>query len=347
VVREINRWWSNYPGEIYWFETTDRDDIGADLNAPAEKEGGGDYWSYNLVQEVRPGDIVAHYFQPAGTIQSWSRVTGQAFQSRVFWGAHGAASGRGAVAPYWRPGWRAELDGPHRLSESVTLTSLRQQADELAAIKAALEEREQGPIYFPFQFYGAARELRGFQSYLTKLPRAVIEAVPELAPILDAASGSEIVATGELSVAGYVAEDEDVETAPREAVNVDPEAVDRGLRGHRRTQNQLAAAVERLGLSPHKGRQPDFDLGWWDGEVFCVAEVKSLSDRNEERQLRLAIGQVLRYAHQLRESTSDVRAFIAVERKPKDASWEVLCGELGITLIWPAVMERRVRLHRS
>ena len=24
---------------------------------------------------------------PAATIQSWSRVTGQAFQSRVFWGA--------------------------------------------------------------------------------------------------------------------------------------------------------------------------------------------------------------------------------------------------------------------
>ena len=70
MAREINRWWSDYPDEIFWFETTDRDDVGADLNAPAEKEGGGDYWSYDLVQEVRPGDIVAHYFQPTGTIQS-------------------------------------------------------------------------------------------------------------------------------------------------------------------------------------------------------------------------------------------------------------------------------------
>ena len=83
-----------------------------------------------------------------------------------------------------------------------------------------------------------------------------------------------IVAAGEISVAGYVPEDEDLETAPREAVNVDPEAVDR-LRGDRRTQNQLAAAVERLGLVPHKGRKPDFDLGWWDGEVFCVARSRA------------------------------------------------------------------------
>jgi hypothetical protein len=88
--------------------------------------------------------------------------------------------------------------------------------------------------------------------------------------------------------------------------------VDRGLRGHRRTQNQLAAAVQRFGLAPYKGRSPDFDLGWWDGEVLCVAEVKSPSDRDEERQLRLAIGQVLRYAHQFRQTASEVRAFIAV-----------------------------------
>ena len=41
MAREINQWWGNYPDEIYWFETTDRDDIGADLNAPAEKGAAG------------------------------------------------------------------------------------------------------------------------------------------------------------------------------------------------------------------------------------------------------------------------------------------------------------------
>jgi hypothetical protein len=109
--------------------------------------------------------------------------------------------------------------------------------------------------------------------------------------------------------------------------------------------NQTRREVMRRGRPPR--RRPDFDLGSWDREVFCVAEVKSLSDRNEERQPRLAIGQSASLRHQLRHSTNDVQTFIAVERKPRDASWEALCAELGVTLVWPAVMERRVRIRRS
>jgi hypothetical protein len=65
--------------------------------------------------------------------------------------------------------------------------------------------------------------------------------------------------------------------------------VDRGLAGYRRTQNVLARALCKVRLEPKRGRHPDFDLGWWEGNTFCVAEIKSLTDVNEERQLRLAV----------------------------------------------------------
>jgi hypothetical protein len=39
-----------------------------------------------------------------------------------------------------------------------------------------------------------------------------------------------------------------------------------------------------------------FDLAWQIGRTLFVAQVKSLTLRNEEKQLRLGLGQVLRYA---------------------------------------------------
>src|SRR4051812_49006094 len=101
-AKPMNRWWLNRPDELFWFETTDRSDIGEDLNAPQLNEEGRPYWSYDLVREVRPGDVVAHYHEPTRTIQSWSRAVGLAFESEVLWGAHGMASGRGPVHPYPR-----------------------------------------------------------------------------------------------------------------------------------------------------------------------------------------------------------------------------------------------------
>jgi hypothetical protein len=49
----------------------------------------------------------------------------------------------------------------------------------------------------------------------------------------------------------------------------------------------------------------------------------------EEKQLRLALGQVLRYAHQLEAKGKVVRGVLAVERRPQDRSWAELCTRLG------------------
>jgi hypothetical protein len=84
--------------------------------------------------------------------------------------------------------------------------------------------------------------------------------------------------------------------------SVDPDVVDRGVRAHAATQNELAARLVLAGFSPlgPDASTPAFDIAWWQGAVFVVAEVKSLTIANEERQLRLGLGQVLRYSHKLR-----------------------------------------------
>jgi hypothetical protein len=62
--------------------------------------------------------------------------------------------------------------------------------------------------------------------------------------------------------------------------------------------------------------------------------VKSITDANEEKQLRLGLGQVLRYQNLLSKNGA-VHAVLAVERQPTDVTWLGLCDHLGVKLVWP------------
>jgi hypothetical protein len=124
----------------------------------------------------------------------------------------------------------------------------------------------------------------------------------------------------------------------RAPFTVDPATVERGLRGHAETQNQLAAALTAGGLVPRSPRpdEPNFDLAWQRDDVVLVAEVKSTTVLNEERQLRLGLGQVLRYRSLIKNKhDGEVRAVLVAEREPADSSWRELCAELDVTFAVP------------
>jgi len=339
-----SHWWDDQPDERYWLEITDRADLGADLNAPATSETGKDYWSYVFVREVAAGDVVFHYqARPTGAITHWSRAIGEAYEDEVTWGAHGQASGRGPVEPYPRPGWRHPLEGPYELDQAITKDELRAREAQLRATHTNLFSRYPGePLYFPFLF-SSARPLRAFQGYLTKLPRELLQVFPTLRDAAALASSTAPVETDPAPPSSsdlgtdYRPANPNVKTAKRDPFSVDPDIVDRGLRAHAEIQDSLSAAVREAGYEPRSpvSGEPNFDLAWRDGETIVVAEVKSLTATNEERQLRLALGQVLRYAGLLRRSDRPVRAVIAIERGPVDASWEALCASLGVRLAWP------------
>ncbi|MCC6539657.1 MAG: hypothetical protein IT162_19060 [Bryobacterales bacterium] len=140
--------------------------------------------------------------------------------------------------------------------------------------------------------------------------------------------------------------DEDVEVAPREAFITDPSKVERGWKGHRVTQNRLANHLRSLGVEP---KQPDgdvlYDLAWEiDGRSF-VAEIKSISDANETGQMRLGLGQVLHYAHQLSQKRGGAKVVpvLVPEREPLAPEWQDVCAGLGVTLTWPADFQNTIR----
>jgi hypothetical protein len=137
----------------------------------------------------------------------------------------------------------------------------------------------------------------------------------------------------------YVYADESANVAEHDPFATDPDVIERGTRSHARLQNQLATELTSAGLAPLSpgAGEPPYDLAWRVGAELHVAEVKSTTESNEEHQLRLGLGQLLRYRHALSAEGMTVRATLYVERKPADPAWSQLCRSLGITLRWPGL----------
>jgi hypothetical protein len=131
-------------------------------------------------------------------------------------------------------------------------------------------------------------------------------------------------------------------SAPIEPFDVDPDNVDRGKQAHASTQDALADFLRSQDIEPlcPAPGEPEFDIAWeHDGTVF-IAEVKSITDTNEEKQLRLGLGQVLRYRHLFGRKDISVVAVLVAEREPTDASWIETCQSSSVWLAWPAAFEQ-------
>lgn len=337
----INAWWQDGPGEHYWLEITDRDDPGVDLHAPQRDAAGNPTPGYSLMWWVMKGDLVFHYERRQQAITSWSRAVGAVVEAPTLWLSHKGSTRRRVGVPVEQPGWWLDLEGPFALDRPLTLAELRRRGSAVRSVLDGLREREAGSLYFPFFFY-RDKELRPMQPYLNKLPAAFVIAMPELAggmntgeaaaPDADA-SGIEPAALG----VEYRPAEPGSGSDERDPFTVDPAVIERGLRGHAETQNRLAEMLAGAGIEPRSPRpeEPNFDLAWQrDGDIY-VAEVKSTTPSNEERQLRLGLGQVLRYRNLLAKNGSRVRAVLVAENPPRDPSWHRLCEELGVILVGP------------
>lgn len=120
------------------------------------------------------------------------------------------------------------------------------------------------------------------------------------------------------------------------------EKTERGNKGHIDTQNALARFLRERGLDPRSPAvgEPDFDLAWMIGETVFVAEVKSTTEDNEEHQLRLGLGQVLRYRHRIAGDGRRVVAVLVPEQRPRNKGWPELCQTLEVRIGWPGEFER-------
>lgn len=134
----------------------------------------------------------------------------------------------------------------------------------------------------------------------------------------------------------YRPANENVSSAAPEPFEVDPDERDRGTEAHATTQNQLAAIAAERGSTPRSPRkgEPNFDIAWEEGDVLVVIEVKSITGKNAEKQLRLALGQLLRYRDLLEADGRVVECAIALSAAPHDPRWQALCGKYEVGLVW-------------
>lgn len=344
----MHRWWENALGERYWLEITDRPDLGVDLKAPQTADNGSDYWSYSLVTCVREGDVVLHYHAPQNAITAYSWATGTHWAEDIVWASHGTVARTAGVSPYLRPGWRIGLEGFTPLTRPLPLSRIRQHEATLRDVARRLEHEYGRPIYFPFAMSGK-RPPRPAQGYLTKFPAALVSAFEELAELAGASppvSDRSSRTSSDLGSA-YRPASEDSATSDRDPFSVDPAIVERGLRGHAATQNALAAWVRSCGFEPRSPTtgEPNFDVAWRDGWTVYVAEVKSITEANEEKQLRLGLGQVLRYRQLVSHGGHRAKAVLAVERKPRDDRWLELCEQLDVWLVWPNLLQHVTKVN--
>jgi hypothetical protein len=222
---------------------------------------------------------------------------------------------------------------------ATTLAQLRERADDVRAVLEQLRAAHSGSLYFPFFFWGGS-ELRPMQPYLNKLPVELVHVLPQLTAVTAApAAPVELPpAAPEAPTLGAAYREAEVSTLPgeREPFTVDPALVERGLKGHADTQNELGRVLRAAGIEPRSRlpEEPNFDLAWETNGTVFVAEVKSITDQNEEGQLRLGLGQVLRNRHRLRQlGHAHVVAVLVPERAPRDPAWHDLCRELSVVLL--------------
>lgn len=168
----INAWWAGDPNERFWFEITDREELGADLYAPKTDQSGHETPTYTLVSHVKPGDVVLHWWKQAGQekpIVGFSRAVGSLETTTIRWQSRGTY-GRAQTAVQSRPAWRFPLADYTDLETPVTLQQLRTLEPALRKAAAVLASNYRGPLYLPFAF-SDKRPLRTAQGYLVKFPR--------------------------------------------------------------------------------------------------------------------------------------------------------------------------------
>jgi hypothetical protein len=109
-MREIHHWWEDRPAEIFWLEVTRRADLGVNLKAPQTNEGGDEFWSYSLLQDVKEGDVVYHYDGIAQAIVARSSAKGIPWEDELIWAARGSSARSANALPHARPGWYLGLE---------------------------------------------------------------------------------------------------------------------------------------------------------------------------------------------------------------------------------------------
>lgn len=118
---------------------------------------------------------------------------------------------------------------------------------------------------------------------------------------------------------------------------IDPEVVGDARNRHNRTVRAIHQLLRDSGKRPIKptgwfGEQPD--VVWREYPGMHIVEVKGITGLNERQQLRLGLGQVLRYRFISEKQGHPTQAWLITDVPPADLTWIEICDSLNVRFWW-------------
>ncbi len=326
----MRNWWDSSPDERYWCEVTDRSDLGSDLKAPQKNEAGQDYWSYALIKEVMPGDIVFHYSTRKRAFAGASVAGGPMEERPITWTPHGTSgraksSVRDSRAGYWRP-----LYGYRPATHPLTLRAL-EEPGESTWIRSWIDtHKSSGPPRLPLQVRKDG--LRAGQGYLFKMPADFVERwqpLRELADILDERSEE---LSGRVSADLSVLQHTASEFHPKsdaEYTAVISATVQHRSRTHEKLVRLAGQWLQARGVLIANRHPKDLEI---ISPVSVIVEAKIVGPRDPSFALREALGQLHEYKYFIGPRTAELAVLLDAE--PPTALIRYSEDHLQVAVLW-------------
>lgn len=323
-------WWDGRSNERYWCEVTDRADIGSDLKAPQKDEAGKDYWSYSLIRDVLPGDVVFHYSTRLKVFVGASVAGGPMEERPIVWAPHGTVGRAKDVVRRERPGYWRPLYGYRGATSPLSLSAI-EKSPELDWLRSWVDARRSpAPLRLPFQLRNDG--LRAGQGYLFKIPADLIERwtqLRELADALDdraetlttAAPVEQLPPNGPLS--GFRLKSDADYTAFISA------SVQHRTRTHEKLLRLAGEWLERHGFTVTNRHPKDLEI---ISPVSVIVEAKVTRQRDPIFAAREAVGQLHEYRYFM--GPRDAALAILIDSEPPSSLLTYMEGHLHVAVLW-------------
>jgi len=323
-------WWDKSRAERYWCEVTDRSDVGADLRAPQKNEAGQDYWSYSLIANVMPGDLVFHYSTRERAFIGASVAGGPMEPRPIIWSPHGTTGRAKTSERHERPGYWRPLFGYRAATTALRLSSI-DEPNESTWLRSWIEaHRKDEPLRLPFQIRKDG--LRAGQGYLFKMPAEFVErweALRELADALDArAEDISAIVLDEIPEAKtpptrFQPKSEADYTAVISAT------VQRRTRTHEKLVRIAGACLTARGFTVSNPHPKDLEI---ISPVSVIVEAKVVRDRDPLLAARESVGQLHEYRYFIGPHQASLA--LLLDREPPKALIEYMEGHLKVAVLW-------------
>lgn len=329
---EMANWWDGQSNERYWCEVTDREDLGADLKAPQKDEANQNYWSYSLIEQVLPGDIVFHYSTRHKAFAGASVAGGPMEERPILWAPHGT-SGRtknSTREDRERPGYWRPLYGYRQATPPLPLATLAEPLEVDWLRKWVDARKDAGPLRLPLQLRSDG--LRAGQGYLFKVPADFVErwtTLRDLADALDerAEQLSEYVSLDQSStpptLPGFHPKSEADYTAIISA------RVQHRTRSHEKLVRLTGEWFKSHGVVIANPHPKDLQI---ISPVSAIVEAKVVGRRDPLFAVREALGQLHEYRHFI--GPHDAELAILLDAEPTTAVIRYVENHLHMSMLW-------------